>query len=336
LNPEFKKVIDAIKTPEKYGKLVLAPSYKKGMYDSHAVDCPFLFEHSGRFYMTHIGWDRTGYRTGLASSSDLLHWEKEGIIIDRGPEGSTTEFNIAMIWILRDNDLLGQGRLKKVSGDFLGMYHSYPCPGYESGPAVIGLCWSSDFRHWDIEEPCFIADGGAAWESGGLYKSCLVEYEGMYYMYYNAKNQEKWPWIEQIGLAVSRDLRHWDRYEGNPVIRVGSPGSYDETLLGDPCVLKYGDFWVMFYAAVGGKGANWHARETAAISYDLLHWEKTNEILIDVGSQGSIDSIHAHKPGIIYKNGKLYHFYCAVAPAPQRQIGEVEVEEIRGISVATS
>lgn len=336
MNQEFKKIIEAIKTPHKYGKLVLVPSYKKGEYDSHAVDCPFVFENSGKFYMTHIGWDGIGYRTGIASSENLIEWKKEGLIIDRGPKGSITEFNVAMVWILRDNELYSPAYLKRINGRFLGMYHSYPHPGYESGSAVIGLCSSTDIKHWELEEPFFRPEDGANWESGGLFKSCLVEFNGIYYMYYNAKNRTQWPWIEQIGLATSKDLKQWKRYEGNPVIKVGNPGSYDDTLLGDPCVLRYGNIWVMFYAAVGGKGENWHARETAAFSRDLFHWEKTNEILIDVGPRGSIDSIHAHKPGIIWKNGVLYHFYCAVSPSPDKHIGEIENEEIRGISFAFS
>jgi hypothetical protein len=40
-------------------------------------------------------------------------------------------------------------------------------------------------------------------------------------MYYNAKNKES-GWVEQTGLATSKDLLHWDRYEGNPVLKVSS------------------------------------------------------------------------------------------------------------------
>ena len=58
-------MIEVIRTPKKHGQLVLAPSYKKGAFDSHAVDCPFLFSHDGKFWMTYVGWDGAGYQTGL-------------------------------------------------------------------------------------------------------------------------------------------------------------------------------------------------------------------------------------------------------------------------------
>jgi predicted GH43/DUF377 family glycosyl hydrolase len=198
--------------------LVLAPSYQAGQFDSHLVDVPFLFRHEGRFGMTFVGWDKVGYRTGLAWSDDLIHWEKEGMILDRGPRNSVNEFNIALTCILRDNDLFGSGELKKVGGRYVGTYHSYPASGYESGPAAIGLCFSEDLRHWEIQQPCLLASEGAEWERFGLYKSWLMEHDGVYYIFYNAKNRAEWPWLEQTGVARSHDLAHWERYEGNPVM----------------------------------------------------------------------------------------------------------------------
>lgn len=331
----FAHLLEQVRTPYKHPKLVLAPSYKKGAYDSHAIDCPFVFEHEGRFYMTHVGWDSIGYRTGLASSNDLIHWQKEGMIIDRGPKGSTTEFNVALTWIVRDNDLFGDGCLKKINGRFLGTYHSYPDAGYESGPAAIGLCWSGDLRHWELEEPFLHCSDGDPWEQGGLYKSCLIEHNGTYYMFYNAKNKEKTdcPWFEQIGIVVSVDLKKWTRLKENPVLTVGAAGSFDDVFASDPCVYRIGDTWTMFYY---GNCSDGHARDSVAFSTDLIHWEKSHEILVDVGPEGSIDSRYAHKPAMFFKDGKLYHFYCAVAPAVDKHIGEIEHDEIRGIGLATS
>jgi hypothetical protein len=50
-------------TPFKYGKLVLSASPEKSEFDSRSVDCPFVFQNDGLFYMTYIGWDETGYQT---------------------------------------------------------------------------------------------------------------------------------------------------------------------------------------------------------------------------------------------------------------------------------
>jgi predicted GH43/DUF377 family glycosyl hydrolase len=326
-------LLPSLLTPYKHNALVVAPSYKAGAFDSHAVDCPFPFWHHESFCMTFVGWDGIGYRTGLARSPDLLHWEKQGLLLDRGPAGSFTEYNVALTQILRQNELTSRGELKQVDGGYLGAYHAYPQPGYETGPASIALCFSHDLAHWELGDPILKPDPLCAWESGGLYKSWIVEQEGTYYLFYNAKNQPEWPWHEQTGVALSNDLTHWERYSGNPVLRNGPPGAFDDLFCSDPCVFRHEGRWVMFYF---GNCSDGHARDSAAISDDLLHWEKTNEILVDVGPAGSLDSTHAHKAGIIANGSRLYHFYCAVAPAKYPRMGEIEHSEVRGITFAHS
>jgi predicted GH43/DUF377 family glycosyl hydrolase len=322
-----------LRTPNKSGSFVVKPSYRKGEFDSHAVDCPFLFFHDDRYWMTFVGWDGIGYRTGLASSENLESWKREGIILDRGPKGSATEFNAALTNILRDNELHGPGTLKKVNGHFVGTYHAYPKPGYESGPAVIGLCTSTDLRHWDVQPPILKPDPTCQWESGGLYKSWILEHEGTYFIFYNAKNTSGRPWIEQTGFARSNDLVHWERYENNPVLKLGPKGAFDDLFASDPCVLRHRDTWVMFYF---GNSTDGHARDGVAVSNDLMNWEKVDEILLEVGPEGSIDSKYAHKPGIITRDGKLYHFYCAVYTAEDPHLGEIEHPQVRGISYASN
>ena len=325
--------MEMIRTPKKHDRLVLAPSYKKGAFDSHAVDCPFLFVHDGKFWMTYVGWDGIGYQTGLASSDDLLSWKKERLLLGRGPKGSVIEHNAALTCILRDNELFGPGTLKRVNGRFVGTYHAYPQPGYETGPAVIGLCYSDDLRSWDVCPPVLAPEPSCEWEAGGLYKSWLLETDGVYYLFYNAKNRTNGSWVEQTGFATSHDLVHWERFRGNPVLRNGAKGAFDDVFASDPCVLRDKDIWIMFYFGLCSDG---HARDGVALSDDLTHWRKGEEILIDVGPEESIDSRYAHKPGIISRGDTLYHFYCACAPAKDKRLGEIEHYEVRGIALATN
>jgi predicted GH43/DUF377 family glycosyl hydrolase len=311
-----------LRTPHKLGRLVLAPaSDQPDAFDSKGADVPFVFTHQNRFWMTYVGFDGTGYQTGLASSDDLLTWRREGLILRRDPSSPITRYNVALSWILRDNDLFSPGRLRKVKGRYLGTYHAYPRPGYEEGPAVIGLCWSKDLRNWTIDPPCLEAKDGADWERGGLYKSCLLEDGGRYYMFYNAKNEGR-SWKEQTGFASSTDLKTWTRFDGNPVLRNGPAGSPDERFASDPCVLRYRNGWAIFYFGLDAKGV---ARDLLALSPDLRSAEKVSEVLIDVGPPGTIDARYAHKPSIIAHKGTLYHFYCAVSK-----------DNVRGISVAAS
>lgn len=324
-----KKILcNLIKTPYKYNKLVVAASGLAGEFDSIYTDVPFLFRHNGKFCMTYVGFDGIGYQTALSVSDDLIHWQRQGLLIGRGEHGSINEFNVAMTSILKDDELFGTGELKKVNGRYVGTYHAYPKPGYEAGPAIIGLCFSDDLKKWELSQAILCAEDGADWERGGLYKSYLVENNGTYYLFYNAKDKIQWPWTEQTGVAISSDLINWRRYPGNPILHAGAKGAFDDVFASDPCVHKYEKNWIMFYF---GNSSDGHAREGAAFSSDLLQWDKSDEILIDTGIPGAVDSTHAHKPGIIGVNGVLYHFYCAVAPNTAIE-GKVD----RGISLAVS
>jgi predicted GH43/DUF377 family glycosyl hydrolase len=317
--------LEGLTTPHKIGRLVLTASNREGEFDRISVDCPFVFQRKGLFHMTYVAFDGIGYQTGLASSKDLVHWEKRGCILHRDPDSPITKYNIALNWILRENGLHSPGNLTPVDGRYLGVYHAYPNSGYEQGAAVIGLCRSRDLSRWELEGPCLRAEDGAEWERGGLYKPCLVRDGATYYLFYNAKNQAERGWHEQTGVAMSTDLKRWKRYEGNPILRNGPPGSPDSRFASDPCVLKNGRSWALYYFGLDDRGV---ARDLVATSTDLLQTTKCSEVVIDVGAQGSVDSAYAHKPSLIAHKGDLYHFYCAVS--------RVNGKEVRGISVARS
>jgi predicted GH43/DUF377 family glycosyl hydrolase len=306
-----------LRTPFKFPRLVVTGSNRPGTFDRNSVDCPFVFRHEGRFYMTYVGFDGEGYQTGWAVSSNLTEWKPLGLLIGRDPNSPVTRYNVALTWILRDNDVFGAGTLKRVGGRFLGVYHAYPKPGYEEGPAVIGLCWSRDLRRWELDPPCLRAEDGAAWEQGGLYKACLVEHAGAYYLFYNAKTRGQ-PWREQTGFATSKDLKRWVRFPGNPVIPNGGPGAPDEIFASDPCVLRHRDRWALFYYGLDKRGV---ARDLLALAPAFEGPVTKAGVLIDVGPKGSIDSRYAHKPSVIAHQGALYHFYCAVSEEFGRGIG---------------
>lgn len=311
-------------TPHKWGKLVLAADPTPGAFDSRAVDCPFVFHHNGRLHMTYLGFDGTGYQTGLASSPDAINWTRLGCILRRDPANPITRYNVALNWILRDPRLRSRGDLRKVNGRYLGVFHAYPNPGYEAGPAVIGLAWSTDLMKWEIGDIVLRPENGAEWESGGLYKPCLIEHGGTYYLFYNAKNREK-RWREQTGVATSTDLKTWTRHPGNPIVRNGGPGTWDERFASDPCVMLDNGKWLLFYFGLDAQGK---ARDLLAMGDSPFQMTKTDRILIDVGPPGSVDSVYAHKPSVIWHQGSLLHYYCAVS-------GKWP-DEVRGISVASS
>ncbi len=328
MNPKMAK---AVATPYKYGSLVLAPSWRAGEFDSYATDAPFPFRWNGKLYMTYVGFDGTGYRTGWADSDDGIHWRKLGMVLDRGPAGSITEYNVALTSILRDPELFGSGELLPVGGRYLATWHAYPQAGYEVGQAVIGLAWSSNLTDWELTEPVLYAE--MDWERATLYKSSLFIHDGRYYLFYNAKDRTEWPWKEQIGMAWSDDLKVWHKHPDNPLVTVGPAGAPDADFASDPQVFRWDDGFVMFY--YGYNMTEDRACDMAAYSRDLVHWEKLAEPLLQPGNAGEIDSHYAHKPGVIATGEQLFHYYCAVAPSEDAAVLRLGSNESRGIALAT-
>jgi len=197
----FAHPIDAVRTPHKFPEPILTPTYRAGDFDSRSTDAPFLFRHDGRYRMFYVAFDGTGYRTGLASSDDLLHFERDRIVHDRGPAGSLTQFNITITSVLRDPQLLGDGDAQLIDDQLLGVWHGYPDAGQEQGKGYVGLARGNGLTDWQLDEPFLLADDGAPWEAGGIYKPAIVEHAGRYFVFYNAKDLLDWPWREQIGVA---------------------------------------------------------------------------------------------------------------------------------------
>lgn len=320
-------------TPHKQSELVLEPTFREGDFNSHGVDCPFVFHLQGRLGMTVVGWDGIGYQTGL-SWFDGESWSDPQLVFAREPDSEHRRFNAALTSIAREPDLRGTGELVAVDGWYYGTYHAYPGEGYESGPGVIGIVRSRDLLTWEEHGALLWPDDGAEWEQGGLYKSWLMHHEGEFRLFYNAKDSRERGWQEQTGAARSADLQHWERVSTEPLVRNGETGAIDDRFASDPCVLRDGDLWVMFYFGLCSDG---RARETFATSTDLLSWERSEHVLIDVGPEGSIDSSYAHKPAVITHDGRIEHYYCAVALLREPvMIGAYSQRERRGIAVARS
>jgi hypothetical protein len=101
----------------------------------------------------------------------------------------------------------------------------------------------------------------------------------------------------------------------------------DSRFASNPFVVKNGREYALFYFGFGYQRPG-RACEMLALGDDPVHFTKVPDILIDTGAPGSIDETFAHKPSVIYFQGALYHFYCAVS-------GKYP-DEVRGIAVARS
>ncbi len=298
----MKRVYDEVKTPFKYGVILKGESGKK-------LDCPSVFRRGDKWYMIYIIFDGDGYETALAESDDLMQWEPKGKILPFRNSGWDA-VQAAGYVALQDTEWAGSYELEAHDGKYWMSYLGGALKGYETDPLAIGMAWTKDPASavpWHrLDAPVLSRDQKDVrpWEALTQYKSNIIHdrHQTLGYpfvMFYNGKPKGG---AERIGMAVSRDMRHWVRYGTEPVIDNG------KGISGDPQIVRVGDVWVMFYF-----GAFWRpqAFDTFACSYDLVHWTKWQGSDLVAPSE-PYDQTYAHKPWVVKHQGVVYHFYCAV------------------------
>ena len=306
----MQHIHDEVQTPFKFGVVLKGEA-------GEVVDCANVFRQDGHWYMMYVvNHEKVGYETHLASSDDLLHWEKRGKILSFTKnrwDAWQADGGIALYDTRWEG---GSHALGTYDGKFWLSYIGGAKQGYEPDPLAIGL--ASTRQPAEIAEWTRLADNPVLspaqadvrpFERTTLYKSAIIRDETEtlgwpFVMYYNGKSPPDGH--ETIGMAVSRDLVHWQRYGAEPV--VASVGASRWAISGDPQIARIGDLWVMFYF-----GAFWqpNAFDTFACSYDLVHWTKWDGPHLVEPSE-PYDKQFAHKPWLLKHDGTVYHFYCAV------------------------
>ncbi len=341
---QMEQIYEAVKTPYKYG-LVVAPTD-----NYHKYDCPTVFRHDGRWYMTYVcydgkeGTDGRGYETWIATSPDLLHWTTLGRAL-AFPEGEAWDKNQRGGFpALIDYQWGGSYEIQSYKNQYWMTYIGGPGTGYEAvnAPLSIGLAHTGQLTAitpWQCQEkPILSYDEKEAqwWEQLTQYKSTIYRMPKKYFgypyvMYYNAGGKDAThPKGERIGIALSKDLQHWKRYKGNPVFAHDTDG----TITGDAQIVQMpasmfgrkskAPVFVMFYFSAYNPTREYNAFNTFAVSRDLVHWQDWTGPDLIIPSK-PYDEMFAHKSYVVNWNDTVYHFYCAVNNSGQR-----------GIAVATN
>ena len=92
------------------------------------------------------------------------------------------------------------------------------CQGWSepNGSRSFGLARSADGLHWErVSSEPVLSGGPDGWDAAGLEAGSLLKDREGYQLYYTGFNETG---NCAIGLATSKDLRHWDRHPANPLI----------------------------------------------------------------------------------------------------------------------
>jgi sucrose-6-phosphate hydrolase SacC (GH32 family) len=139
-------------------------------------------------------------RAQLLTSSDGIHWtwvgfldvrRTDGTPLSEGPYGTPTAWFADERWWLM----------------------------YERGDKAVWLASSPDLKTWtNVQDDPILSPGPEKYDNKMIAANQILVYHGQYYIYYHGLGDTNGNWTTNI--ATSTDLRHWKKYEQNPLFPV--------------------------------------------------------------------------------------------------------------------
>lgn len=192
----------------------------------------------------------------------------------------------------------------------------------------FGHAISYDLVNWEVKEPVLQTKKGE-WDEYQVWAPHIIKHNDEYIMFYTGVNYNV---AQAIGIAKSKDLYNWERYEGNPVIKPGEWGIWTEKSWSDcrdPMVLADGDKFYCYYCSLTfapGRNRNVFCIGISS-SEDLYNWKDEGCVILDKSFETPPES-----PFVVKKNDKYYLFYTdykagtvyAVSDDPVKGFKDVE------------
>jgi predicted GH43/DUF377 family glycosyl hydrolase len=156
-----------------------------------------VIEKAGTFYMFAEGEKD---RAHLLTSTDGVKWTEQGRLdvrkvdgspISDGPYGTPTAWFENGVWNLL----------------------------YERGDLGVWLARSKDLKVWtNVQDDPVLPMGPDEYDKQAVAVNQVIKRDGWYYVVYHANSQRPWKdWT--TCLARSKDMIHWEKYAGNPIVK---------------------------------------------------------------------------------------------------------------------
>jgi len=261
-------------------------------FDHYGLVLPYVIIENDTLHLFYSGIakpvNNSGVTIGHSFSSDGHTWTKDSLnpVISEGLDGSWDER-----WIVG-------GAVVAVEGVYHIWYGAWDATsgdkfvriGHASSSSLFGNYWLKD-----VNNPVIESLGSGSWEYGRV-EAPMVVYDGtVFHMWYRGGNYTN----SQIGYAWSTDGVNWEKYPGNPVLKYGAPGSWDDgNIINTWVVLEDSVFKMWYTGQQKGKNSFSIGYATAPVNDKLVAaYSMTPEV--DTVSGGEMVSFKDESNGIV-------------------------------------
>ncbi len=167
------------------------------IYTEHWVEDMTVLKNGDTYYMFAEGKNDEAQ---LLTSTDRIHWTRQGKLDVRRVNGEPISVGAYGTPAIFFED---------------GTWYLF----YEREDEAIWLATSKDLKVWtNVQDDPVLPRGPGAYDQAMLAMDQIVPYNGKYYAYYHGLIPDSSPQEWTTAIAVSDDLIHWRKFEGNPII----------------------------------------------------------------------------------------------------------------------
>ncbi|MDO5422922.1 MAG: hypothetical protein Q4F41_04265 [Eubacteriales bacterium] len=209
-------------------------------------------------------------------------------------------------------------------GQYHMLYTGFDGKGYQTALAV-----SEDLLHWKHKGVVLKRDlESGRWDGVGAAGTWIIKedddfravprlrkVDGKYWMVYHSypmQGYEAGPAEISLAWCEDEDLLDWHRLE-KPVFSWRDGEDWEAGGLYKACIIRHQDLWYLFYNAKN-REARWTEQTGAAVSKDLLHWERCKENPVLRVNRESWDERFVSDPYIVHDGEKWLNFYFGLGP----------------------
>ena len=199
------------------------------------------------------------------------------------------------------------------------VYHMWYTGGDGIGNERIGHATSPDGINWtkDPNNPVLDLGPPGSWDDSWVVGVSFVSFESdTFHMWYDGWDGAYF----RVGYATATNPngRNWTKYANNPILDVGSPGSWDNPRAQCGSIVFFEDTFYMFYS--GGDYFTWQIG--LATAPDRVNWTKDpNNPDFTVGQSGSWDDLYVSHPYVLSTASELKMWYMGGTGELEGKIG---------------